>query len=60
MGFCDCASLQKPIRGYVGSVTASLQFGCGSTPVQNLWHRQLARDKRQQVNVTPACFNMLC
>jgi hypothetical protein len=44
MGFCDCASLQKPIRGYVGFITASLQFGCSGTPVQNLWHWQLARN----------------
>jgi hypothetical protein len=60
MGFCDCQSLQKPIRGYVGFIAASLQFGCGSPPVQDLWDWQLARHKRQTVNVTPACFNMLC
>jgi hypothetical protein len=60
MGFCDCASLQKPIWGYDSFVAASMQFGCGSTPVQNIWHWQLASHKRQTVNVTPACFNMLC
>jgi hypothetical protein len=44
MGNYDCPSLQKPIWRYVGFITASLQFGCGSTPIQDIWHWQLARN----------------
>jgi len=60
LGNCDGKSLQNPIWRHVGIVTPSLQFGCGRAFIQDFWHWQLARHKRQTVNVTPACFNMLC
>jgi len=51
MGFCDRASLQKPLWRYDGLVAPSVQFGCGGAPVQDFWHRQLAGHKPGKVTM---------